>query len=158
MTDPEKVISEQQQQTTQNSTSEQDISNYTEIFCKTISQLNAVSLGHAQGLLDIAVRAAEKFHSLNSSATVDKDELSGFINQIQIAAADVSQINNQQTPENLSAQSRATNPETFPEMVEQALGLALQNSVANQQALNEMGIAILGKAANLLLSAGAKKD
>lgn len=156
MTDPEKVISEQQQQTSSDSTTEQEISTYAEIFCKTMTGLNSVSLAQAQGLLDIAIRAAEKFHSINSAATVNKDELDGFINQIQSAAASLSQ-NNQPTPENLSAQS-ATNPETFPEMVEQALNLALQNSVSNQQALNELGVAILGKAASLLLSAGEKQD
>lgn len=156
MTNPEKVISEQQQ-TSNDSATEQEISTCADAFCKTMAQLNTVSLGQTQGLLDIAVRAAEKFHSLNSSATVNKDELNGFINQIQTAADNLSQ-NNQPAPENLSSAQSAANPETFPAMVEQALNLALQNSVSNQQALNQPGAAILARAAALLLSAGEKQN
>jgi hypothetical protein len=154
MTNPEKVISEQQ--TANDSTPEQQISTYAEVFCQTMTQLNAVSLQQTQGLLDIAVRAAEKIHSINSSAATSKDELDGFINQLKTAADNLAQIN-QQTPENLSAQS-APNPETFLEAVEQALGNAVHNSVNNQQQLNVTGAAILTSAAALLLASGEKRD
>jgi hypothetical protein len=156
MTNPEKVISEQQQ-ASNDSTPEQEISNYAATFCQTMAQLNAVSLGQTQGLLEIAVRAAEKFHSLNSSAAANRDELDGFINQIQSAAESFSQ-NNQPTPENLSSAQSAANPETFLAAIEQALGNAVRNSVTNQQQLNVLGAAILAQAAALLLSAGEKQN
>jgi Killing trait len=154
MTNPEQVISEQQ---TANETSmENEISNYAEIFCKTMSELNAVALEQTQGLLNIAVTAAEKFHSLNPAAQANNEELGGFINQLKNTADNLSQTN-QPTPENLSAQS-APNAETFIAAVEQALGNAIHNSANNQQQLNIIGAAILTQSAALLLSSGEKQN
>ncbi|HLM02283.1 MAG TPA: RebB family R body protein [Pyrinomonadaceae bacterium] len=156
MTSPEKVISEQQTASAATAT-QSEISDYAEIFSKAMSQLNAVSLRQTQGLLDIAARAAEKFHSINRSATViNKDVLAGFIDEIKSVAADVSQIN-QQTPENLSPEP-APNPESFLAAVEQALSDAVRNSVSNQQQLNVIGAAILTQSAALLLSTGEKES
>lgn len=148
------VISEQQ--TANDSTPEQQISAYAEVFCKAMTQLNAVALQQTQGLLDIAVRAAEKIHSINSAATMNKNELDGFINQLKTAADSLAQVN-QPTPENPSSQT-APNPATFLEAVEQALGNAVHNSVNNQQQLNITGAAILTQAAALLLASGEKQD
>ncbi|HYP49537.1 MAG TPA: hypothetical protein VEQ34_01250, partial [Pyrinomonadaceae bacterium] len=130
MTNPEKVISEQQQtsndstqqQTSNDSTTGQEISTYFEVFCKALTQLNAVALQQTRSLLDIAVTAAEKLHSLNSTAQAKNEELAGFINQLKNAADNLSQAN-QQTPENLSTQS-APNAALFLALVEQALSNA----------------------------------
>lgn len=154
MTNPEKVISEQQ--TAGTSTTQNEISTYAEIFSKAMSQLNAVALQQTEGLLNIAVSAAEKFHSLNSSAEVNKDELAGFINQMKNAAENISQINGQ-TPENPAAQT-APNPELVLQTVIQALNNAIHNSTNNQQQLNIIGAAILAQAAALLLSPAEKQN
>jgi vacuolar-type H+-ATPase subunit I/STV1 len=152
MTSPEQVISEQQ--TAIASTTGNEISTYAEIFAGTMSQLNAVALQQTESLLNIAVTAAEKFHSLNSSAEINKDELAQFTNQIKSATDKISQINQ---PETETAAAAPTS-ESFPAIVAQALNLAFQNSVSNQQALNQMGESILGKAALLLLSSGEKQN
>jgi hypothetical protein len=154
MTNPEKAISEQQ--IAGGSATQNDISTYAEIFSKAMSQLNAVAVQQTEGLLNIAASAAEKYHSLNSSAQVNKDELDGFINQMKSAADNLSQIN-QPTPENPSAQPQP-NPESFISTVEQALGNAIHNSVNNQQQLNVTGAAILTTAAALLLSPGKAQN
>ncbi|HEX8737305.1 MAG TPA: RebB family R body protein [Pyrinomonadaceae bacterium] len=154
MTNPEQVISEQQ--TANETSTENEIAAYAEIFCKIMSQLNVVALEQTKGLLNIAVTAAEKLHSLNSSAQANNGELAGFINQLKSTADNLSQTN-QPTPENLSAQS-APNPEIFAAIVEQALSNAIHNSVNNQQQLNVTGAAILTQAAALLLSSGEKQN
>jgi hypothetical protein len=154
MTNPEKAISERQ--TSSGSTPENEISNYAEIFCQAMSRLNAVALQQTEGLLNIAVTAAEKFHSLNSAAGANNAELDGFINQLKTAADNLSR-NNQPTPDNPSAQS-APNPATVLEAIEHQLSNAIGNSVNNQQQLNVAGIAILTQAAALLLSAGAQQN
>jgi septal ring factor EnvC (AmiA/AmiB activator) len=153
MTNPEKVISEQQ---TGGSTTQNEISNYAEIFAKAMSQLNAVALQQTEGLLNIAVSAAEKFHALNSSAEVNKDELAGFINQMKTAADDIKQIH-RQTPENPAAKS-APNSEIVLQAVMQALSDAIHNSTNNQQQLNVIGAAILTQSAALLLSSAEKQN
>ena len=154
MTNPEKVISEQQ--TSDGSAPENEISNCAEIFCRAMSQLNAVALQQTEALLNIATSAAEKFHSLNSPATANKEELGALINQLKTAADNISQIN-QPTPQNSSAQP-ATSPATVLEAVEHQLSNAIGNSVNNQQQLNIIGAAILTQAAALLLSAGEKQS
>jgi soluble cytochrome b562 len=154
MTNPEKVISEQQ--TAGGSTTENEISNYVEIFAKAMSQLNAVALQQTEGLLNIAVSAAEKFHAINSAAEVNKDELAGFINQMKTAAANIKQIH-RQAPENPAAQS-APNPEIVLQAVMQALSDAIHNSANNQQQLNVIGAAILTQSAALLLSSAEKQN
>ncbi|HEX9961802.1 MAG TPA: RebB family R body protein [Pyrinomonadaceae bacterium] len=154
MTNPEKVISEQQ--TAGSSTSAGDISTYAEMFSKAMSQLNAVALQQTEGLLNIAASAAEKYHSLNSSAEINKDELTGFINQMKNAAENISRIN-QQAPENPAAPS-APNSELVLQAVIQALNDAIHNSTNNQQQLNVIGAAILTQSAALLLSSAEKQN
>ena len=154
MTNPEKAISEQQ--TANAGAPANEISNYAEIFCRAMSQLNAAALQQTEGLLNIAVRAAEKFHSINSSAQVNNAALEAFINQMKTVAADISQIN-QPAPENLSTPS-APNPKTVLEAVEHQLSNAIGNSVSNQQQLNVIGAAILTQAAALLLASAEKQN
>ncbi|HEX8249522.1 MAG TPA: RebB family R body protein [Pyrinomonadaceae bacterium] len=155
MTSPERVISEQQ--TSSGATPENEISNYVEIFCRAMSQLNAVALQQTEGLLNVAAVAAEKFRSLNSPAGANNEELAGFINQLKTAADNLSQ-SSQPMPENQSALPAPTNPGTVPEAVEHQLSNAIGNSVSHQQQLNVTGLAILTQAAALLLSAGEKQN
>jgi hypothetical protein len=162
MTSPEKVISEQQTASAAGAGAESDVANYTRLFSEAMSQLNAVSLQHAEGLLNLAVTAAEKFHSINSRAGAQNEQLAGFVEQIKSAAADLSRVS-QPAPENLSAQTApddessqsAPGGESFPAAVEQALGSAIQNSVSNQQQLNTIGAAILTQSVSVLLSLAA---
>lgn len=150
---PEKAVSEQS--TTDGAALENEFSVYSEIFCKVMSQLNAVALQQSEGLLNIAAQAAEKFRSLNPAAEIDKAELAEFINQMKNAAGSISQIN-QEAPENPAAHPPVS--ELFPSMVAQSLNLAFQNSVSNQQAVNQIGETILGKSVALLLSSGGKQS
>jgi hypothetical protein len=151
MTNPEKSLVEQP---ASNEAADNNISSYTEIFCRALTQLNAVSLEQIEGLLNIAVKAAEKVHSINSSAAAPPDEkLTEFVNQMKNTAARMSQTN--QPTDNASPS--AINPEVFPALVEQTLGNAIRNSANNQQELNIIGAAILTQAASLLLSSGGSK-
>jgi hypothetical protein len=154
MTTPETSLAEQP--AANDSSPDNEISSYTEIFCRAMTRLNAVSLEQIEGLLNIAVKAAEKVHSINASAAAPTDEkLTEFVNQIKNTADRMSQTN--QPPAENASTPAAINPEAFPALVEQTLGNAIHNSANNQQELNIIGAAILTQAASLLLSSGASK-
>jgi hypothetical protein len=154
MTNPEKSLAEQP--AANNSTTDDNLSSYTEIFCRALTQLNAVALEQIEGLLNVAVKAAEKIHSLNSSAAAPPDEkLTEFVNEMKNTAARMSQTN--QTAADDASLPPAINPDVFPALVEQTLGNAIHNSANNQQELNVIGAAILAQAASLLLSSGGSQ-
>ena len=157
MTTPEKSFSEQPK--SNDAVPDNQILSYVEIFCRAMAQLNAVSLEQTEGLLNIAVKAAEKFHSINPSgmsALPENEELTEFINQMKNTADRLNPANRESTPGETA--HAAPNPEVVLAVVEQSLGNAIRNSTSNQQALNEIGAAILARAASLLLSSNENKS
>lgn len=163
MTNPEKSLAEQT--TLNESATDNKILGYAEVFCRAMTQLNAVALGQIEGLLNIAVQAAEKYRSINPSAVVaapsKTEEFSEFTIQLKSVADKINRTNQEKalTVEQAAVQT-APNPDAVLAVIERALGNAIENSASNQQALNEMGAAILARSASLLLSAdggGASK-
>jgi hypothetical protein len=121
-----------------------------ELFCKTVAELNSISLKQMEGLLNIAVTAAE---ALNSPG--DKPDVSKFIDELKNVAAEFSRNAKSQEEEIYKnvKNTLSTDPKhSFCQAVEEKLIIALENSLNNQQQLNVTGDAILAKAASLLLS------
>lgn len=139
-----------------------------ELLVTTITNLNKTSEQQINGLLKIAITAAEAAHTLAASGTANSGdagaaEIAKLAEELRRTAEKTAQSSLNQSEEagasdSTSAPSVAS-AETFCEKVEASLNLAIQNSVANQQQLNTLGQAILAQAAALLFSlAGSTAD
>lgn len=120
------------------------------LFCKTVAELNTISLRQTEGLLNIAVSAVK---ALNSNDTANG--AAQFTAELKAAAEEINQSARNREEEiykNIKSALSAEPEHSFCAAVEQKLIIALENSLANQQQLNVTGDAILAKAASLLLS------
>ncbi|HEY0427050.1 MAG TPA: hypothetical protein VGC76_04510 [Pyrinomonadaceae bacterium] len=125
-----------------------------ELFCKTVAELNSISLKQMEGLLNIAITAAESTNS--SGHTTDA---TSFISELKKTAEELSRNARNQADEiykNVKTALSAEPKHSFCEAVEQKLIIALENNLANQQQLNVTGDAILAKAASVILSPDAE--
>jgi hypothetical protein len=121
-----------------------------ELFCKTVAELNTISLKQSEGLLNIAISAAEAMNS-NDPANGGAE----FIAELKAAAEEISRSARNREEEiykNIKSVISAEPEHSFCATVEQKLIIALENSLNNQQQLNVVGEALLAKAASLLLS------
>jgi hypothetical protein len=120
------------------------------LFCDTLAELNAVSLKQMEGLLDIAVKAAQAADSGSSA-----DDTARFVDELKITFQAVKQTAQEQEAkisEQIKNDFSNESKQSFCETVEEKLTAALENSLSHQQQLNVLGEAILAKAATLLLS------
>jgi hypothetical protein len=118
------------------------------LFCKTLAELNAISLAQMEGLLNLAASAAENLNSNGGDGAQ-------FVDELKTAAADLSRQARAQEEEiyrNVKETLSSETKHSFCETVEQKIVIALENSLANQQQLNITGDAILAQAASMLLS------
>lgn len=119
------------------------------MFCKTVAELNEISLKQMNGLLNIAITAAGE---LKSGSTNNAEQ---FVNELKTTAKQISRTAKTQEDEiykNVKSTLSAEPEHSFCQTVEQKLVIALENSLALQQQLNVIGESILAKAASQLLS------
>jgi hypothetical protein len=141
-------------------------------FHTTLANLNAVSEQQLRGLLDIAITTAKLAHSLSSSqesrastrttASMESNALAELADQLKSAAGRMkpsgldlgaeSDASEEGRNVALHKAASSTDTESFWKRLEMSLNLAIENSVANQQELNELGQAILARAVTLLFS------
>lgn len=126
------------------------------MFCKTLAELNEISLKQMEGLLNIAVTAAGELKSESNTADAEK-----FVNDLKTTAETIGQ--NAKTREddidkNVKAGLSGEPEHSFCRTVEQKILLAMDNSLSLQQQLNVTGEAILSQAASLILSQDVKTD
>lgn len=122
-------------------------------FCKTLAELNTISLKQMEGLLNVAVTAAE------TNSNGEMPDASKFIEELKATAEGISQKARTQEEEiykNVKNTLSAEQNHSFCQTVEEKLIIALENSLANQQQLNVIGASILAKAASMILSPAAK--
>jgi len=123
------------------------------LFCQTLAELNTISLKQIEGLLNVAITAAEANSKGETSDAVK------FIEELKATAEEISQKAKSQEEEiyqNVKNTLSAEQNHSFCQTVEEKLIIALENSLANQQQLNVMGASILAKAASEILSPAAK--
>ena len=126
------------------------------LFCKTVAELNSISLKQTEGLLNVAVTAVEALDSNGSAANAAQ-----LVAELQATVEEVSRNARTQEEElykNIKEGLSAEPEHSFCAAVEQKLIIALENSLANQQQLNVTGDALLAQAASLLLSSAGKTD
>ena len=126
------------------------------LFCKTVAELNAISLKQTEGLLNIAVTAVE---ALGSNASAGGAEQ--FVSELRATAEEISRsarTKEEEVYKIVKEAVAAESEEYFCAAVEEKLIIALENSLANQQQLNVTGNAILAQASALLLSSAGKQD
>jgi hypothetical protein len=125
-----------------------------ELFCKTVAELNTISLKQMEGLLNIAITAAEA-----SNSNVDAPGAAKFVDELKAAAGEISRSARNREEEiykNIKSSLSAEPEHSFCAAVEQKLIIALENSLTNQQQLNVLGEEILTQAAARLLSPAAQ--
>lgn len=126
------------------------------LFCRTIAELNTISLKQMEGLLNLAVETVKASNSNDSANGAEQ-----FVEQLKTTAEEISR--NARTKEeeiykNIKESVSAEPAHSFCAAIEEKLIIAVENSLANQQQLNVIGNAILAQAANLLLSSTGKTD
>jgi len=125
------------------------------LFCKTIAELNTISLKQIEGLLNVAITAAE------SNSKGETPDAAKFIEELKATAEEISQKARNQEEEiykNVKDMLSAQPKHSFCEAVEEKLIISLENSLANQQQLNVLGASILAQAASMILSPAAKTE
>ncbi|MGC2234907.1 MAG: hypothetical protein WA584_01930 [Pyrinomonadaceae bacterium] len=127
-----------------------------EFFCKTVAELNSITLKQMEGLLNLAVTAAEKINSPGKT-----DDGTEVVSELKSMAEEVSQ-NAFNQEEAISEDMRSKIPvnenAVFCNEVEHTLSNAMANFADNQQRLNIIGSSILTQAATLILSSEPKSN
>lgn len=124
------------------------------LFCKTVAELNAISLTQLEGLLKLAVTAVEA-----AGSKIAANGAQQFIDELKATAEEISrtaQLKEEELYKKVKEAVSAESEEYFCSAVEERLIIALENSLANQQQLNVTGNAILAQATLLLLSEAGK--
>ncbi len=128
---------------------------YSKIFVDTMQMLNEVIDQQNRFILGIAAEAARSAINIAKDANTDnstdakldidaeKDAAEKIMNKTKKANAKL-----KSTVE--SKASQATKSPSIEDIVATNLNLAFQNTVAAQQGLNELGIAVLGKSVNYM--------
>jgi hypothetical protein len=127
-----------------------------ELFCKTIAELNAVSLKQMEGYLNLAVTAVESLGSAGGA-----NDAKQFVAELKTTAeaiASKAQEKQAELFESLQESVSVKAPASFCKTVEERLNTALENSLANQQQLNVTGNAILAQAASIVLSSAGERN
>ena len=130
----------------QNSQNEECI----KLFCHTVNELNTISLKQMEGLLSLAVKAVEAADSNGSAGDAGQ-----FVDELKAAAEELdrrARAQEERLSESIKNASSGPSSDIFCAVVEQRIGVALENSLAFQQQLNELGAAILAKATTLVFS------
>lgn len=127
-----------------------------DFFCKTVAELNLITQKQMEGLLNIAITAAEK---INSPGKVDDGPK--IVSELKSMAEEVSQnaVNQEEAiAEDVRSKIPINENAVFCNEVEHTLNIAMANFANNQQQLNTTGISILTQAAMLILSSGTKSN
>jgi hypothetical protein len=127
-----------------------------EFFCKTVNELNSITLKQMEGLLNLAVPAAEK---INSPGKIDDGPM--VVSELKSMAEEVSQnaVNQEEAiAEDVKSKIPVNENAVFCNNVEHLLSNAIANCVNVQQQLNTIGESILTQAAALILSSDPKSD
>lgn len=126
------------------------------LFCTTLADINAIGEQQMKGLLNLAVTAAEVANSLYSSqastggaSAASNEEFAELASQIKSTADKIGQAGEAAGDAGPGATPGA---DTLCKSVEQNINLAMENGVAHQQALNELGQSILAQSVELLFS------
>lgn len=121
-----------------------------EFFCKTVAELNSITLKQMEGLLNLAVTAAEK---INSPGKIDDGQ--NVVSELKLMAEEVGQTAASQEEaiaEDAQSKIPVNENAVFCNSVEHLLSNAIANCVNVQQQLNIIGASILTQAASLILS------
>jgi hypothetical protein len=125
------------------------------LFCKTVADLNTISLKQMQGYLTLASDAVKELGSHETP-----NGAAHFVNELKKAAEEISEKARRQEEEiykHIKESLAADSEQSFCQTIEAKLVTAIENSLANQQQLNVTGNAILAQAASLLLSSAGEK-
>lgn len=127
-----------------------------EFFCKTVAELNSITQKQMEGLLNLAVTAAEK---INSPGKFDDGPM--VVSELKSMAEEVSQnaVNQEEAiAEDVQSKIPVNENAIFCNNVEHLLSNAIANCVNAQQQLNVIGAAILTQASASLLSSSPKSN
>lgn len=126
------------------------------LLTETMARLNEISERHMQGILDIAIAAADAANSV-APGSIDGDEfiarVTALVESIKSKAETVTggEMGGGGSPE----QSSNATGDKFCEMIERDINIAIENGLSLQQQLNVTGEAVLVQGANIVLNAGS---
>jgi hypothetical protein len=128
------------------------------LLTDTLARLDEISESHMQGILDIAIAAADAANSI-APGSRDADEfiekvtalVESFKTKAETAQGGGDMGGGGGAPE----QSAGVTSDKFCEMIERDINIAIENALTLQQQLNVSGIAVLNEGASLILNAGS---
>ena len=125
------------------------------LLTDTMARLNEISENHMQGILDIAIAAADAANSV-APGSIGGDE---FIAKVTALVESIkSKAESVQGGEMSGGGTEHTSPagsDKFCETIERDINIAIENGLSLQQQLNVTGVAVLTEGAGLILSAGS---
>lgn len=124
------------------------------LLTETMARLNEIAEGQMQGILDIAIAAADAANSV-TPGSMDAD---AFIEKVKAlidsmrSQADTTEgeMGGGAMPEHVSP----AGADKFCEAIERQINMAIENGLSLQQQLNVTGVAVLSEGANLLYERG----
>lgn len=124
------------------------------LLTDTMARLNEIAEGHMQGILDIAIAAADAASSITPGST-DPDafveKVKALIDSMRSKAETLEgEMGGGAMPEHTSP----AGTDKFCEAIERQINMAVENGLSLQQQLNVTGVAVLSEGANLVLTAG----
>lgn len=138
------------------SNSENNNEKCVEFFCKTVAELNAITLKQMEGLLNVALIAAK---AINAPEKLNND--TKFVGELKSMVEETSQnARNQEEAISNEVKSQISNEAkaTFCDEVDIQLINAMENCLGTQQSLNIIGESILSRATTLILSPAVTTD
>jgi hypothetical protein len=117
-----------------------------------MARLNEISESHMQGILDIAIAAADAANSV-APGSIDGDE---FIAKVTALVESIKSKAESVQGGEMSGGTPGSPAigDKFCEMIERDINIAIENGLSLQQQLNITGAAVLTQGANLVLNAG----
>jgi hypothetical protein len=127
------------------------------LLTDTMARLDEISEGHMQGILDIAIAAADAASSVapgSADADAFVEKVKALIDNMRSKAESPDTQGGQISGGGTEPGSPASG-DKFCETIERDINMAIENGLSLQQQLNVTGAAVLTQGANLVLTAGS---